>query len=220
MIYDLNDLAEDPSAYAAAIDRAVGAIRDGRLVVLPTDTVYGIAADAFSAAAVGELLAAKGRGRDYPVPVLIGNPGVLAGLVVTPPPAAQALADRFWPGPLTLVVRHSPTLAWDLGETGGTVAVRMPADRGALDLLEKTGPLAVSSANRHGEAPATTATEASRQFGEDVAVYLESGPTTNAEPSTIVDCTGAEPVVLRAGALTVEELATVIPSLASGAESD
>lgn len=208
-LYDLSGDADPTEGLAAAAT----ALRDGELVVLPTDTVYGIAADAFSPKAVQWLLTTKGRDRGYPVPVLVGNAGVLAGLVVTPPPDALALTERFWPGPLTIVVTHSPTLAWDLGETGGTVAVRMPAHPLALGLLTQTGPLAVSSANRHQQPPALDAAAARSQFGADVSVYLEAGPSLDAVPSTIVDCTGPHPVVLRAGAIGLDRLQEVVPGL-------
>lgn len=197
----------------AGVRAAVDALQAGELVVLPTDTVYGLAADAFNPLAVGRLLEAKGRGRDMPTPVLVPSARTLDGLAETVPQAARDLADAFWPGALTLVVRHAPTLAWDLGETKGTVAVRVPLDRVALAVLEKTGPLAVSSANRSGMPPATDAAEAARQLGTAVEVYLDGGPAGDPVPSTIVDLTGDVPRVLRAGALSLEELRGVVPGL-------
>ncbi|MFL6136945.1 MAG: L-threonylcarbamoyladenylate synthase [Frankiaceae bacterium] len=202
-----------PDERTAGLDAAAAAVSAGSLVVLPTDTVYGIGADAFSPAAVDALLAAKGRGRAMPSPVLIGRRETLAGLVSRIPPAAHELVDAFWPGALTIVVRHAPSLAWDLGETRGTVAVRMPLHPLALELLERTGPMAVSSANRSGAEPATTAAEAERQLGGAVAVYLDGGPCEGPVPSTIVDCTGDVPRVLRAGALPPERLREVVPAL-------
>lgn len=195
------------------VDAAVTAVRRGQLVVLPTDTVYGLAADAFSPPAVGALLEAKGRGRDMPTPVLVPALRTLDGLVDVVPPHARALAEAFWPGPLTIVVVHAATLAWDLGHTKGTVAVRMPLDPVALAVLEQTGPLAVSSANRSGLPPATDAAEAARQLGTSVAVYLDGGPSGDPVPSTIVDLTGASPRVLRAGAVALERLREVVPDL-------
>src|SRR3712207_179326 len=150
-------------------------IARGELVLLPTDTVYGVAADAFSPAAVTGLLAAKNRGRAMPVPVLVGEASTLAGLVLTVPPVATRFAEAFWPGGLTLVVEHASSLAWDLGDAEGTVAVRLPDDDVARELLRRTGPLAVSSANRSGRPAATTATEAEYQLGEHAAVVLEIG---------------------------------------------
>jgi L-threonylcarbamoyladenylate synthase len=199
--------------HAAGVEAAVTALRRGDLVVMPTDTVYGLAADAFNPTAVGALLTAKGRERNMPTPVLVPAVRTLMGLVDSVPPAAQALADRFWPGGLTMVVRQAATLQWDLGETKGTVAVRMPLDPVALAILEQTGPLAVSSANRTGLPPATDAAEAARQLGLSVSVYLDGGPCGDPVPSTIVDLTGETPRVLRAGAVPVEELRTVLPDL-------
>jgi L-threonylcarbamoyladenylate synthase len=195
------------------IGAAIGAIRRGELVVLPTDTVYGVAADAFSPKGVEGLLAAKGRGRDMPVPVLVSSPPMLEAIASSLPPAARALADAFWPGALTVVTRHTYGLAWDLGDTRGTVAVRMPDNALALDLIAETGPLAVSSANRSGAPAATTAAEAEAMLGEDVAVYLDGGPTEAVLPSTIVDVTGEDPRVLRVGAIDLERLREVVPGV-------
>ncbi|HVM27215.1 MAG TPA: L-threonylcarbamoyladenylate synthase [Mycobacteriales bacterium] len=209
--YDVREGA-DP---AAGVDAAVTALRRGELVVLPTDTVYGIAADAFSPAAVGRLLETKGRGRDMPVPVLVGAWRTIDGLAETVTPVARRLVEAFWPGPLTLVVRAAPSLVWDLGETRGTVAVRMPLHPVALGVLEQTGPLAVSSANRTGLPPATDAAEAARQLGTAVQVYLDGGASGDPVPSTIVDLTGDVPRVLRAGAVSLEQLREVAPDVRS-----
>jgi tRNA threonylcarbamoyl adenosine modification protein (Sua5/YciO/YrdC/YwlC family) len=162
---------------------------------------------------VTRLLAAKNRGRSMPVPVLIGEASTLAGLVVTIPPVAHALAEEFWPGGLTLVVEHAPSLAWDLGEAEGTVAVRLPDDEVARDLLRRTGPLAVSSANRSGRPAATTAAEARYQLGEHAAVVLDGGPRTGSAASTIVDCTAPTPRVLRLGAVDLDRLRAVVPEI-------
>ncbi len=195
------------------VEAAVTALRRGDLVVLPTDTVYGLAADAFNPAAVARLLEAKGRGREMPTPVLVPALRTLDGLVDDVPPAARDLVEAFWPGGLTLVLRHAATLAWDLGDTKGTVALRMPLDPTALAVLEQTGPLAVSSANRTGLAPATDAAEAARQLGTAVAVYLDGGEAGDPVPSTIVDLTGEVPKVLRAGAVPLEALRDLLPDL-------
>ena len=203
----------DPAARTAGIAAAVSALKDGRLVVLPTDTVYGVGADAFSSAAVASLLSAKGRGRDMPVPVLVGAKTGLDGLAEHVTDDMRAPVEAFWPGALTLIVPAAASLAWDLGETRGTVAVRMPHHPVALEVLESTGPLAVSSANRTGEPPPVTADEARMMLGESVEVYLEAGPTAAAVASTIVDLTGERPQVRRTGALSREELAAVLPDL-------
>ena len=208
------DVREDSTEGVAA---AVAALRRGALAVLATDTVYGVASDAFSPAAVARLLAAKGRGRDMPVPVLVGSAISISGLADHVTDDARSLVEAFWPGPLTLIVRSAPSLAWDLGETRGTVAVRMPAHPVALAVLAETGPLAVSSANRSGMPAATTAADALRQLGEDVAVYLDSGSVESGVPSTILDLTGARPRLRRLGALTTEQLRTVLPHLEESA---
>jgi L-threonylcarbamoyladenylate synthase len=195
---------------SAGIDAAVAAARGGELIVLPTDTVYGIAADAFIPASVTTMLAAKGRGRNMPPPVLIGTARAAAALVDDLGAFGQALIDEFWPGALTLVFRASPTLLWDLGDTKGTVALRMPLHSVTLDVLRQTGPLAVSSANRTGQPSATTADEAQAQLGEAVSVYLDGGPCTDSIPSTILDLTGTVPVLLRAGAVSVDRLRTIV----------
>ena len=207
--YDVRD-GVDPQP---GIDAAVAAIRTGLLVVLPTDTVYGVAADAFAPVAVTALLEAKGRGRDMPVPVLVGARSTLDGLADEVPAIARTLVQSFWPGALTLVVRSAPTLLWDLGETRGTVAVRMPQHPVALAVLEETGPLAVSSANRSGLPAALDAAEAARQLGTAVDVYLDGGELPGGGASTIVDLTGARPRLLRAGAVAAEELTEALPDL-------
>src|SRR6201989_3471003 len=196
----------DPQERIAGIEAAVTAARAGELIVLPTDTVYGIGADAFIPAAVTTMLADKGRGRNMPPPGLVGTARAAAALVDDLGAFGQDLIDEFWPGALTLVFRASPTLLWDLGETKGTVALRMPLHAVALDVLKQTGPLAVSSANRHGQPAAVTADEAEHQLGEAVSVYLDGGPCTDNVPSTILDLTGAIPKVLRSGAVSVDRL--------------
>jgi L-threonylcarbamoyladenylate synthase len=204
----------DPASRVAGVDAAVAAARAGELIVLPTDTVYGIGADAFIPAAVITMLAAKGRGRNMPPPVLVGTARAAAALVDDLGPFGQDLIDEFWPGALTLVFRASPTLLWDLGDTKGTVALRMPLHAVALDVLKQTGPLAVSSANRTGQPSATTADEAQQQLGEAVSVYLDGGPCADNVPSTILDLTGAIPTLLRAGAIPVDRLRTVASVIA------
>lgn len=186
---------------------------------MPTDTVYGIGADAFKSWSVEALLRAKGRGRDMAPPVLVGSRRTLDGLVLSLPSTARDLVAAFWPGALTVVVEHAPTLDWDLGDTDGTVAVRMPLHPVALEVLAETGPMAVSSANKSGQPPASTATDAREQLGYGVSVYLEAGPSADTVPSTIVDCTGDVPVLLRAGALSLERIREVVPST-RGPEDD
>jgi L-threonylcarbamoyladenylate synthase len=207
--FDCSDAAER----ARGLEAAERALRFGELVVVPTDTVYGLAADAFSASAVDGLLNAKRRGRDMPVPVLVGAWSTLEGLVDAVTPAVDALRKAFWPGGLTLIVRHAASLVWDLGDTSGTVGVRMPLHPVAVELLTRTGPLAVSSANISGSPPAVSCDEAVDQLGDQVAVYLDGGPAGEPVPSTIIDCTVEPPRLLRAGAIPVEELRREVPEL-------
>ncbi|MGH6913089.1 MAG: L-threonylcarbamoyladenylate synthase [Stackebrandtia sp.] len=195
----------------AGVKAAVSAVRAGDLVVLPTDTVYGLGADAFKPKAVEKLLRAKERGRDMASPVLVGSRKGLDGLTVSVPAKIRDLTAAFWPGPLTIVINYSPTLTWDLGDTDGTVAVRMPLHPVALEVLAETGPMAVSSANKSGRPPAATAADAKDQLGRSVRTYLEAGESTDSAPSTIVDCTEDAPVVLRAGALSLERIRQVAP---------
>ncbi|MGW4892119.1 L-threonylcarbamoyladenylate synthase [Kitasatospora sp. NPDC004240] len=206
----------DTGDRATGLREAASAIRRGELVVLPTDTLYGVGADAFSPEAVGALLAAKGRGRNMPSPVLVGSPTTLHGLVTDFSEQAWELVDAFWPGGLTLVARHQPSLRWDLGETRGTVAVRMPLHPVAIELLNTTGPLAVSSANRTGGPSPATCDEAQQQLGDAISVYLDGGTADHATASSIVDVTGKVPVLLRAGAISVEQLREVVPDLEAG----
>jgi len=208
-----------PDTREEGVTAAAAALSRGKLVVLPTDTVYGIGAAAFDPQAVTALLAAKGRGRQSPPPVLVPAAATLAGLASDVPAAVNQLVEAFWPGPLTIICRAQPTLAWDLGDTGGTVALRMPDDEIALALLTRTGPLAVSSANRHGEPAATTVEEAVSALGEQVEVFLDGGTSPGGVASTIVDATGPVLRVVRAGALSREELAAVVPDIGDGADS-
>lgn len=201
--------ATDPHAWGPAIDEAVNAVARGQVVVLPTDTVYGVGADAFDPRAVQALLDAKGRGRQMPPPVLVPDVRTLDGLATDVPGAARSLAAAFWPGALTLIVTAQPSLTWDLGETHGTVALRVPDHPLALALLRRTGPMAVSSANRTGRPAATTAADAAEQLGDAVAVVLDGGPTPGNAPSTIVDATGDRLRVVRLGAIPLAELRAV-----------
>ncbi|HWF28988.1 MAG TPA: L-threonylcarbamoyladenylate synthase [Mycobacterium sp.] len=200
----------DPDQRALGIESAVGALKGGRLVVMPTDTVYGIGADAFESTAVAALLSAKGRGRDMPVGVLVGSWHTIEGLVYTMPDGARELIRAFWPGALSLVVTQAPSLQWDLGDARGTVMLRMPLQPVAIELLREVGPMAVSSANVSGRSPAVNADEARNQFGDLVDVYLDAGPSEQQAASTIVDLTGAAPRILRAGPVSVERIAEVL----------
>ena len=184
--------------------------------MLPTDTVYGIGADAFSAEAVQRLLDAKHRGRDMPPPVLIGEPTLIRALAVDVPEPAKELVDKHWPGALTVICRIQPSLRMDLGDTEGTIALRVPDHELAREILRRTGPMAVSSANISGQAAALTCDEAIDQLGDAVTVYLDGGPLGDASgaPSTIVDFSrDDEGQVLRRGAISVETLRETVPNL-------
>jgi L-threonylcarbamoyladenylate synthase len=184
------------------------------LVVLPTDTVYGIAANAFSPKAVEALLNAKGRDRTMPPPVLIPKVETLSALASDLPLVANQLAAAFWPGALTMVLKAQRSLEWDLGETRGTVALRVPDHKITLALLEDVGPLAVSSANLTGKDAAVNVQQAVEHFGDNVAVYLDGGASPKGEASTILDLTQVregEPIrVLRKGAISLDRIRSVI----------
>jgi len=225
MLYDCRAVAERDRGIAAAVEAA----KSGELVVLPTDTVYGVGADAFTPHAVNALQNARGADRRVPPPVLVGSRHTLDGLVYSLPKAARELADAFWPGALTILVEHSPSLQWDLGETGGVVAVRMPLHPVALEVLREVGPMAVTTANKIGQPAPSTADEARDQLEYAVRIYLEAGATaemtpqgsgfsappagSNAASSTIVDVTGEVPRVLRDGAIPFEKLRDVVPDI-------
>ena len=206
-IFDCSDQSE----LLSGMRLARGAIGRGELVVVPTDTVYGVAADAFDPSAVARLLAAKGRTRQAPPPVLVPGIPTLDALTETVPDAVRRLVAEFWPGALTIILPAQPSLVWDLGETAGTVALRMPDNRIALELLSETGPLAVSSANRTGRPPATSAAQAEDELGESIAVYLDGGDTPGATPSTIIDATRLAAGdglirIVREGTISTEDL--------------
>ncbi len=213
-VYDCRDDAERTDGVAAA----AAAIARGQLVVLPTDTVYGVGADAFDPVAVAALLAAKGRGRDAPPPVLVAGPDVLPALTSDLTPQVEALTAAFWPGGLTVICWAQASLQWDLGDTGGTVAVRVPDHDLAVQLLRATGPLAVSSANLTGQPPGDTAAATRSQLGDSVQVYLEDGELPGGTPSSIVDATGETLVLRRAGAISLEQLREVVPEVVDGTD--
>jgi len=195
---------------AHGIEAATEAVRAGALVVLPTDTVYGVGVDAFSPEAVRALLLAKGRGREMPPPVLVQSQRTVDGLATNVPFYVRDLIEAFWPGPLTLVLQSQSSLMWDLGETNGTVALRMPKDDIALRLLAEIGPMAVTSANTSGQPPARTAQDAEAQLGSAVSIYLDAGPRGDGLASTILDCSNEAPVILRTGAVSFDQIQEVL----------
>jgi tRNA threonylcarbamoyl adenosine modification protein (Sua5/YciO/YrdC/YwlC family) len=195
------------------ITAAIAAAKRGDLVVLPTDTVYGLGTDAFSQKGPQKLIAAKGRDRNMPIPVLVGHVKALDGLAQRVDGVTKALAEAFWPGALTIVVKAQPTLRWDLGETNQTVALRMPLNPIAIELLNAVGPMAVSSANKTGQPAATNVEEAIAQLGEEVTIYLDGGQTPGNVASTIVDVSSGEIKLLRQGAIPLEEIRLIVPNI-------
>ena len=208
-VYDLSIATERRLGFIAA----TAAAKRGELVVMPTDTVYGIGTDAFSINGVEKLLAAKGRERNMPTPVLIGNPSALSALTTRVDQRMQDLVQSFWPGALTLIVKQQPTLNWDLGDTSGTVALRMPMHPVAIELLNLVGPMAVSSANKTGQAAATSSEMAIEQLGDSVSIYLSGEQSAVALPSTILDLTGEAVKVIRVGALGLDKIRSVVGDL-------
>lgn len=204
--FDLNNPQERKFGFTAA----AAAAKRGELVVLPTDTVYGLGTDAFNHQGVVRLLEAKGREKAMPTPVLIGSPNALPALALKVDQRIKDLVQCFWPGALTLIVKQQPTLNWDLGNTNGTVAIRMPMHPVAIELLNLVGPMAVSSANKSDLAPATTAENAIEQFQDVVSVYLDSGATPVSTPSTILDLTDEKIRAVRVGAIELEEICEVV----------
>jgi tRNA threonylcarbamoyl adenosine modification protein (Sua5/YciO/YrdC/YwlC family) len=205
-----------PTGRESGIARAVSAVAAGELIVLPTDAVYGLGCDAFSPSAVTLLAAARGAARSLPPPVFIPHARTLDGIATGLGKAVRELVDAFWPGPLTLLCQAQPSLDWDLGDTFGTVSVRMPLHPLALQVLERTGPLAVTAASPSGR-PAPTGCEVARDlFGAAVTVYLDAGPLAGDARSTIVDVRSDRPRVLRAGAIGLDALLAVVPDLDPG----
>ena len=208
----------DPAgpAIAEAAEAARLAVEHGECIVLPTDTVYGIGADAFSPEAVQALLDAKHRGRDMPPPVLIGDASLIRALATDVPEAARELIAHHWPGPLTVICKIQPSLRMDLGDSEGTIALRVPDHDVAREILRRTGPMAVSSANLSGQPAATSCDDAIAQLGSSVSVYLDGGPLPGAgAPSTIVDFTKSDKgEIRRRGALSVKTLRRLVPDIA------
>jgi tRNA threonylcarbamoyl adenosine modification protein (Sua5/YciO/YrdC/YwlC family) len=216
---NLRDCTGGP-AQAQALTEALAALTAGQLVVLPTDTVYGVGAAAANPAAVAALLAAKARGRNMPPPVLIGEMSQLDSIVADISAAAGRLSEALWPGALTMVFRVNPNLHWDLGNLTDTIAVRLPDHDFARQLLVESGPLAVSSANLSGEPAALTAQEAAHQLADNVAVYLDAGPAPGGVPSTVVDTTTQPVRLLRPGAIPTTRLGELLDQLDEGAKAD
>jgi L-threonylcarbamoyladenylate synthase len=210
----------DPRQRKEGITEAKHALSASGLVVMPTDTVYGLAADAFDAVGVRRLLRAKGRGRDMPTPVLIASGDTLRALATNVSAQTRELAAALWPGALTLICRQQPTLRWDIGDSRGTVALRVPNHPDAIELLLETGPLAVSSANITGSPAATTVQQAQDMLKDAVDVYLDGGPTSGPIPSTIVDATGDVLRVMRLGLVSLAQLREVVADIEGPEDRD
>lgn len=193
--------AEDPRA----LEQAVLALRRGGLVAFPTDTVYGLGAQAFQRGALRRLYKVKGRGADKAIPVLLPDTEAVLQVALTLNAPARRLAERFWPGPLTLVVFRRPDLPDEISP-GPTVGVRVPGHPIALALLAEAGPMAVTSANRSGGADSRSAAEVRAALLDGVDVLLDGGQTPGGVPSTVVDCTQTLPVILRDGPISGEAI--------------
>lgn len=193
------------------ITAAAAAVRRGELCVLPTEAAYAVAADAFSARGITRLREVKGRGPDLPLPVLVASVRMAEGIITGLSTQAREFISACWPGPLTLVARQQPTLMWGL--QAETLQVRMPLHPLALALIERTGPLAVTTANRAGAAPPRTVEAAQAQLGDDATVYLDAGTAEASAPSTVIDVTDEVPVVWRAGAFGIDALRRWVPGI-------
>lgn len=214
----------DHTVVDGALNQSMAALDRGEIIVVPTDTVYGLAVSPKIAGSVDRLVGLKGRGRGQPPPFLIGEHDQVWPLLA---PEANCrdvavLIHHFWPGALTLVFPVNPELDWDIGETDGTIAVRMPDEPVLLELLRLYGALAVSSANRTGEAPCESAYAAVNVFGDTVGVYLDAGSRGSEigqqVPSTIIDVTdlvagGRDVRILRPGAISVDQIIDVLPGV-------
>jgi tRNA threonylcarbamoyl adenosine modification protein (Sua5/YciO/YrdC/YwlC family) len=203
-------VSEDREQWEGLVEVGGRMVAQGGLVVLPTDTVYGLGCDPFNPSAVEALFKAKARGRDLPLPVLVHTWRQAIGLVEDITEHARLLIAEYWPGPLTIVLRESPGIGWDLGDSRGTVAVRMPKHDFALALIERTGPLAVTSANRSGMPTPSSIEGVAEQLGGQVDVFFDTGPSSGGSASTIVDLSGTGVRVLREGAIAASEIERVI----------
>lgn len=205
----MSEIISEALDAGAAWQRAVDELRAGGVVVVPTDTVYGIAADAFNLLATGRIFALKRRPRSLPLPVLVSRPRQAWALAASVPQAATDLAAEYWPGALTLIVPQTPDLPWDLGRSAGKIALRMPMHQGLLSLLESVGPVAATSANVSGEPTPRTVAEIYARLGDGVGVYVDGGEAPTDKGSTIVDVTGPVPLVVREGPIAVADIERV-----------
>ncbi len=189
--------------------RAIAVLARGELVAFPTDTVYGLGADAFNDQAVRKLYLAKGRSHEKAIPVLVANLEQFVDVVDRTTLTAMRLVEKFWPGPLTIILGQASGLARSIS-AHGTVGVRIPDHPIARELILEAGPLAVTSANRSGEPEACTAEDVETNLGPQVHLLVEGGRTLGGQPSTVVDCTQDPPKILRAGPISEVEIHTVL----------
>ncbi len=203
----------DPAGRRRGLEAAVSAVQNGLLVVLPVESAYGLACDAFSLPGVADLLDLKGDPARRPPAVLVPHVRTLDGLAADVPEATRALAEAFWPGLLTLVCTAQPTLRWDLGDNRGTVSLRMPVHPLALELLEQTGPLALTTAAPTGHPAPRDCLAALELLGDAVDVYLDAGASPWTATSTVVDGRPEVPRVVRLGGVSVTELRSVVPDV-------
>lgn len=207
MIYRINPDKID----LEAIKRAASALRQGKLVIFPTETIYGLAADAFDAGAAARVFAAKRRPLTEALPVQIGDREDIKKVAESVPNAGRKLIDRFFPGPLTLVLKKHPNVPEIVTANGPKIGARMPNHAVAVALILEFGcPIIATSANISGGAEPQTAADAVAQIGESVEVVLDSGPSELGKASTVVDVTEDPPRVLRVGALPVEEVRQIV----------
>jgi L-threonylcarbamoyladenylate synthase len=198
-----------PARDQNSIPKALEVLNRGGLVAFPTDTVYGVGALAFDARAVESIYTAKDRPVEKAIPILIGGAEDLDKATAGIPPMAAKLAARFWPGPLTLVVPKHLKLP-DVVSARPTVGLRVPDHPIARTLLRAAGPMAVTSANISGETSPKTAEEVSHQLNGRISLILDGGETPGGVPSTVVNCLGAEPVILREGPITLKDIQFVL----------
>ncbi len=203
----------DPAGRRRGLEAAVAGVQNGLLVVLPVESSYALMCDAFSVPAVADLLAVKGDPARRPPVVAVPTVRTLDGLAADVPAATRALAEAFWPGLLTIVCTAQPTLRWDLGDNRGTVSLRMPVHPLALELLSRTGPLALTTAAPTGVAAPRDCMAALELLGDDVEVYLDAGSAPWTATSTVVDGRGEVPRVVRLGGVGPDELRSVVPDV-------
>lgn len=210
----------DDAERARGITAAVASIKRGDLVVLPTESVYAVATDGFSARGARAVREAKGQSAATPLPIMIANITTVPGIAFNPSIAAMDLMHGFWPGALTVLVTPQPSLAWD-HPAGAPLAVRIPLHPVTLEILRATGPMIVTGANAVGGAAALTVDDALEVLGETATIALDAGPLGAdpmlSLPSTVVDATGEVPVLLREGAITLEQLRSVVPGMTTPA---